>query len=256
MWLSGDSFIIWAVSIKGQRQQYEEIIHAIILSWRKKVSRDFNVQYLKEIKKIYQLKKGEIIKRLNQFKNSLERQPGIDIFAELAFCILTPQSKAKSCWRAVEGLLNKGLLLKGNILEISGTLEAVRFKNKKAGYIINARRLFCSGKKISIKPKLKQFKNIYDARQWLVENVKGFGYKEASHFLRNIGIGEELAILDRHILKNLKMAGLIDKIPENLSKKKYLYIENEMRKFSKKIKIPLGHLDLLMWCRQTGEVFK
>ena len=27
-------------------------------------------------------------------------------------------------------------------------------------------------------------------------------YKEASHFLRNIGFGENIAILDRHILKN------------------------------------------------------
>ena len=86
--------------------------------------------------------------------------------------------------------------------------------------------------------------------------MKGIGYKEASHFLRNIGFGEHLAILDRHIMKNLKLLGIIDEIPISLTRKKYLEIEQRMVKFSKKVKIPMKHLDLVLWYKETGEIFK
>jgi len=90
----------------------------------------------------------------------------------------------------------------------------------------------------------------------LVKSIKGIGYKEASHFLRNIGLGEDLAILDRHILKNLKLLGVIEKIPKSLSRKKYFEIEGKMYEFAKEIQIPIGCLDLLLWYKQTGEIFK
>ncbi len=94
-------------------------------------------------------------------------------------------------------------------------------------------------------------------REWFVENIKGFGYKEASHFLRNIGLGKDIAILDRHILKNLKKYGVIDKIPSSLgSRRVYLEIEEKMKGFSKKTGIPLEDMDLLFWSLQTGFVFK
>ncbi|MDM7912425.1 MAG: DNA lyase, partial [Methanotrichaceae archaeon] len=82
------------------------------------------------------------------------------------------------------------------------------------------------------------------------------GYKEASHFLRNIGLGGDLAILDRHILKNLALLGVIDGIPASPSKKMYLEIESKMIEFSRKAKIPMSHLDLLLWYKEAGEIFK
>lgn len=89
-----------------------------------------------------------------------------------------------------------------------------------------------------------------------MKNVKGMGYKEASHFLRNIGLADDLAILDRHILKNLKIFGIIEEIPKSLSKKKYLEIEEKMRNLANEVNIPLSHLDLLFWSKETGEIFK
>ncbi len=103
---------------------------------------------------------------------------------------------------------------------------------------------------------LKKFGDAKRAREWLVENVKGYGYKEASHFLRNIGLGADLAILDRHILKNLKSAGVIRQIPKSLNRKNYLDVEERMRKFARKVRIPLDHLDLVLWYKEAGEVFK
>jgi len=93
------------------------------------------------------------------------------------------------------------------------------------------------------------------AREWLVENVKGYGFKEASHFLRNIGY-RELAILDRHILKYLVEFGVIEKVPKSLTKKNYMEIEEKFKQFSGRVGIPMDELDLLFWSLETGEIFK
>lgn len=94
-------------------------------------------------------------------------------------------------------------------------------------------------------------------REWLVKNVKGVGMKEASHFIRNIGFGgKELAILDRHILKNLKELKVIEKIPKKLTKKTYLEIEEKMREFCKMLGISMYELDMLLWYKETGKVLK
>ncbi|MDP2974084.1 MAG: DNA lyase, partial [Candidatus Diapherotrites archaeon] len=98
--------------------------------------------------------------------------------------------------------------------------------------------------------------NPTSARNRLAENVKGLGMKESSHFLRNIGLGEGLAILDRHIVRNLLRYGAIKEMPKNLGKKNYLLIEEKMRQFSKRIGIPLAELDLLFWSKETGKIFK
>jgi N-glycosylase/DNA lyase len=135
-------------------------------------------------------------------------------------------------------------------------LRGVRFKYKKAQYIVDARRQFLNYGKIKIKSKINQFADACEAREWLAENVKGIGYKEASHFLRNIGMGQNLAILDRHILKNMKTCDIIKKMPTSLSKKEYLTTEQKLKKFTEEIKIPISHLDLLWWSKETGEIFK
>ena len=119
-----------------------------------------------------------------------------------------------------------------------------------------ARRLFKKGRGLDIKSKIDA-KDIIATRDWFVENIKGLGYKESSHFLRNIGLGSDIAILDRHILKNLKKYGVIEKVPDSVgSRKVYMDIEDKMRFFSKSIGIPLDELDLLFWSLQTGFIFK
>ncbi len=208
-----------------------------------------------ELKKLYLPMRGEIVSRLDEFKQIWKTGDEEGIFAELIFCILTPQSRARLCWAAVQNLKRENLLLKGNKKRIIRELEKVRFKYKKAEYIIRARKQFSGGGKSSIRSQAA-FGNAYDAREWLAQNVRGLGYKEASHFLRNIGLGEDFAILDRHILKNLKLFGIIEKISVSLSRKRYLDIEGRMKEFAKKIRIPVSHLDLLLWYKEAGEVFK
>ncbi|KAF5414617.1 MAG: N-glycosylase/DNA lyase [Candidatus Methanogaster sp.] len=209
-----------------------------------------------EIRAIRTSIQEEIQSRLREFDSVLKTGDDESIFAELVFCILTPQSKAKSCWSAVKRLLGKGLLLTGTEDQVLGELSGVRFKYKKAGYIVEARNRFLIGGKISIKSRIDGFGDVRDAREWLVRNVKGIGYKEASHFLRNVGLGADLAILDRHILKNLRSLQVIEEVPASLSRRRYLEIERGMKELSEGVGIPMNHLDLVLWYKETGEVFK
>ncbi|RKX48489.1 MAG: DNA lyase [Thermotoga sp.] len=211
----------------------------------------------REIKELYEMRKSDIERRLKEFKELFENSNDDRIFAELIFCLLTPQSKAKICWKAVENLMEKDLLIHGSYEQVLRELKGVRFKKNKAKYIIEARKTFTRENEIRIKSVISSFSDSKKAREWLVKNVKGMGYKEASHFLRNIGFGEDLAILDRHILKNLRLLRVIEDIPKKtLTKKRYMEIENKMREFSRDIGIPLSHLDLLFWSKETGEIFK
>ena len=99
-------------------------------------------EYAKEILRIYRRIKHEIEARLGEFKRLWAEGSEEDIFAELAFCILTPQTKARNCWDAVLRLRDADLLLKGNEKQIAEALEGVRFRHKKAKYIVEARNFF------------------------------------------------------------------------------------------------------------------
>jgi len=211
---------------------------------------------IEEIKTLYNYKREEIRLRLNEFKKIWKKGTKKEIFTELVFCILTPQANGKSCWSAVENMIKKGVLFKGDRSQIVKELSRARFINKKSAYIVEARKKFLLDSNVSLKSIISQIGDGHGAREWLVQNVKGIGYKEASHFLRNIGFEQNLAILDRHILKNLKFIGVIEEIPDSLSKRRYFEMEKRMMEFSKAVQIPMSHLDLLIWYKETGEIFK
>jgi N-glycosylase/DNA lyase len=209
-----------------------------------------------DLKKSYENKKHKIRERLLDFKKVWDKSDE-EIFAELSFCLLTPQTKARAADMAIKYLVKTGILFSGNKNQIYRILNSygIRFPENKANYIVEVKEFFKKNGKIDIKNKLENG-SVFDKREWLVNTVKGFGLKEASHFLRNIGLGFDLAILDRHIIKNLLRYDVIDEIPKSLTKKQYLMIEEKMKEFSKKIGIPLAELDLLFWSEETGEIFK
>jgi len=215
-----------------------------------------NCHTISSLQAKYESKKREIKKRLEDFGMMID-QPEEKIFAELSFCLCTPQSKAILCDAAVKSLENNRMLFAGNARQIRPFMNSVRFADNKADYIVEAREKFADNdNELKIKEKIKSFTNPSEAREWLVQNVKGLGMKEATHFLRNIGLSGNLAILDRHILKNLQRYGAIKELPKTLTRKKYLEIEEAMQKFADEIKIPTDELDLLFWSEETGKIFK
>lgn len=203
-----------------------------------------------QIKEIYNKFKRDIQKRKQEFVEKLNNKQ--EVYKELCFCLLTPQSKALNCWSAVEEMFSRGFPNVSKRVVLNILKHKVRFYKKKAKF------LFDSVEKFDFIWKLIKNKNLSDnvIREILVRELRGMGYKEASHFLRNIGYSFNLAILDRHILNNLKNLGVIKKVPRILSKKIYCEIEDKFRNFSKKISIPMIDLDLLFWAKQTGFVFK
>lgn len=215
-----------------------------------------DVSLISKIKSLHGRLFYDIEERLRSFKEIWVSGDENRIWEELVFCLLTPQSKAEACWMAVESLKAKGLILEGSEEEIRWELEGVRFRNKKAKYIVEARSIFFNSGKALIKGTLEALGCPFKMREWLVDRVRGMGYKEASHFLRNIGLGEDMAILDRHILRCIIDLGLLDKVPSSLSKGGYLSIESLLRKFSQEIEVPMSHLDFIFWYIRTGRIFK
>lgn len=197
-----------------------------------------------QIKKDYKNQKKEIQDRLKEFRSLPEKNH----IKELYFCLLTPQSNAFKCWDAVEKISALKSLEEENVKEILKT--RTRFHNNKTINILKAAQDW---------PKIKtQLKNpkIPELRIWLAKNVRGLGLKESAHFLRNIGrSNNQIAILDRHILRNLHRLNLISE-QKIKSPKHYLEIEKTFIDFANSIAIPPDELDLFFWKKEVGEVFK
>ena len=203
----------------------------------------------------YARKRNEIAARLAHFEQ-VGKKGGRQLFEELCFCLLTPQSKARSCDAAICELKEKKLLFDGDAAAIAKVLSTkTRFHNNKARYLVEARKKF-EANDFALLARATFSGSERHAREYFLKNVKGLGLKEASHYLRNVGRGSTLAILDRHILKNLVVCGAIPRVPASLTEKKYLEIEKQMEKFCRKTGVPLAHLDLLFWAEETGEIFK
>ena len=216
----------------------------------------YNKSEINRILKIYNNISSDINNRITEFESIIRSGSDEDIMSELVFCIFTPQSKARKCWESVVDLKSNNILYEGNANSILPFINNVRFKNRKSQYAADAINKFKNNNRFTIKETLNSFSDTRELRNWFAENIRGYGYKEASHFLRNIGLGEKLAILDRHILKNLVRINIIDEIPKNITKSKYIDIENKIEDLCKKIKIRMDFFDLVLWYSEAGEIFK
>ncbi len=214
------------------------------------------IEVVKEIREIYESILSEILVREACFKNLWLYGSEEDLFKELVFCLLTPQSKAEVCWDRVEQLNSEGLLLRGGYEEIVSVLRGVRFRRAKARYILEARDKFLVDGVLTVRQVLRSFSDVFSLRDWFVASLRGMGYKEASHFLRNISLGSEFAILDRHVLKSMLRFDIIDYLPKTLSRARYISLERSLRNFSLEVGIPISHLDFVFWYRESGRIFK
>ncbi len=204
----------------------------------------------KELTDLYNYRKDEIKKRLQDF----HRVPRDEYFYEMAYCLLTPQTSARSAEKAIAAL--KRQKFHERTIDPLPFLHAkdyyIRFHHTKANRLLLLKDCTPDVHSVLSDKTLTAF----ERRQHLVALVNGYGLKEATHFLRNIGKNEGLAILDRHILRNLEKYGVIDTIPRALSTKKYYQMEGKFREFAKTITIPLDELDLLFWSMETGVILK
>lgn len=198
------------------------------------------------LNKINRLKQTPVKKIINTRVREFEKNQ--NIFNELCFCLLTANYNAEKAITIQDKIRNG--FSRFSRTELAEKLRRLgyRYPNKRAEYIVEARN-----RKKQLLQNLKRLDAI-QLREWLVKNIKGLGYKEASHFLRNIGY-KSLAIIDFHIIDILVRHKIIQE-PKTLTKNRYLEIENTLRKISGKLKLPLSELDLYLWYSETGKVLK
>lgn len=192
---------------------------------------------------------GPIVKkRLKQFE-ALHKKGCKDWFSELCFCILTSNSKASTAM-AIQKELGPSGFKDATFSELVKVIikNKHRFHNNKARFIVEARQH-------SRIKRLLNGKSQIEAREWLVNNIKGIGWKEASHFLRNTN-HLDVAILDRHVLKIMLEHGMITEIPKALNSNNYLLIEKKLASLSKSLKMSQGELDFYLWYLKANDVLK
>ncbi|PNR97550.1 DNA lyase [Petrotoga olearia DSM 13574] len=194
--------------------------------------------------------KDEVERRFEEFKDIGQNGDELSLFSELSFCVLTANWRAKGGIKAQKLITKEGFAYYNEEQLISKLKEVGhRFPNTRSRYIVENRWIIGS-----LKDLLQ--KDISESRRFLVENIKGIGWKEASHFLRNVG-KEDVAILDKHILKILKNYNLVKEVPKpSWTEKKYTKFEKKLRAFSKIVGEPLGKLDLYLWYMETGQIDK
>ena len=202
-----------------------------------------------ELKELKEGPIGDIVRqRMNEFE-LLGRGTEEDLFKELCFCILTANYSAERGIR-IQKEIDLGFLSLP-LDELARKLRELghRYPEIRAKYIVEARKYLGKLKKV-----LESFDDEALLRDWLVKNVKGLGYKEASHFLRNIGF-KNIAIIDFHIIDLLVKYGIIER-PRSLTKKKYMEIEDILRKIAEISGLTLAELDLYLWHMETGKILK
>jgi len=185
--------------------------------------------------KVRQIKKlpKERIEKAKEIVSNLKRKPLNEetIEKELLSSILLTGIRAEKLneirknWNHIDFTL---------LPEIRKSLKPCRRYKTKSKYI------FYSYKK------LKEFPYLIDlvqklppslTREIIVNQFDGIGYKNASFFLRNIGKGEDLAILDSKIRRWLG----------KLDKGDYLKTEQIFKKIAKKVHLKPAVLDALIW---------
>ncbi len=204
------------------------------------------------IEQIRALKNSEIReiveKRIEEFRK-LGRGSSREIFKELCFCLLTANFSAKGGMK-IQNELGDGFITLSQD-ELAERLRSLghRFPNARAEYIVRARQLADNLKQI-----ISEFDNTLELRDWLAKHVKGLGYKEASHFLRNIGF-TDVAIIDFHIIDILVRHNIISR-PKTLTKRRYIDIEQKLQELGDEVGLNLAELDLYLWYLETGQILK
>ena len=211
---------------------------------------------VEELNRIYQQKRREIKARLAEFAEVGRSAPDERLFEELTFCIYTAGASARMGLRCVESV--RPVLMTGSMRDIQQALEHNhRWPDGRGAYVYETReylRQYCG---LRMRDLLTSFNTADERRDFFAANkgVRGLGYKEGSHFLRNVGF-RGYAILDKHVLARLAEFGVIENPKPASTKKKYVALEDKMKLFAESIDINFDELDLLLWYTKTGEILK
>jgi N-glycosylase/DNA lyase len=211
---------------------------------------------IEKIKRAHAERRDEIRARLQEFEDIWQSGSDLRLWEEMVFCFFTGGCSAKMGLRSVEAV--RPLLVYGTQEELTNALVGRhRYPRARAGYIVASRDFLQEHCNLELRDKLVSFENPLARRDWLVKEkgIKGLGYKEASHFLRNIGL-KGYAILDKHVLRSLAELKIIDDPKPPNTRARYLTIEDKLKDLALLSEIDFDELDLVLWSMKTGEILK
>jgi N-glycosylase/DNA lyase len=201
-------------------------------------------------------RRTEIKSRLSEFEAIWKDGSDAKLWEEMVFCFFTGGCSAKMGLRSLDAV--RPLLRAGSREAIADALSGVhRYPNARARYVYISRNFLKQHCNLELRKKLEGFDCRLARRDWLVKEkgIKGLGYKEASHFLRNIGL-KGYAILDKHVLKCLAELKIIDSPKPPNTRSRYLTVEGKLRDLTERIKIDFDEMDLVLWSMKTGQILK
>ena len=211
---------------------------------------------LDSIRATHRARRVAIRARLAEFAAIWASRSDERLFEELVFCIFTAGASARMGLRSVEAV--RPLLRDGAHDELTQVLLGRhRYPAARAGYIVATREFLQADCGLRLRERLDSFADPIERRDWLArtKGVKGLGYKEASHFLRNIGL-RGYGILDKHILRCLHEVGVLESPLPPANRTRYLDVEARLKQFAKEQQIDFDELDLVLWSMKTGEILK
>jgi N-glycosylase/DNA lyase len=211
-----------------------------------------------DIRAAHAVRKKEIQARLSEFREVWQHGSDERLWEELVFCIFTAGASARMGFTAVDAV--RPLLAQGGRREMTRALRkagAHRFPVERPGYIVVTRDYLREHCNLELRRKLKSFRHPIERRDWLAQEkrIKGLGYKESSHFLRNIGI-RGYAILDKHVMSCLHDLQIVENAKSPATRARYLEVEEKLKLVARDLKIDFDELDLVLWSMKTGEVLK
>lgn len=186
------------------------------------------------------------------------------LWEELCFCILSSNVPYEMASTALVQLAQKGLLdfedsrriRAGSIAsELSrpvyhpirkdGSLRVYRFPRNGAHNIVGAwAYLYLNN--AGLRSLLRKELVPATLRSILVSNVPGIGFKEASHFLRDVKYTDALAVLDTHVVSFLD--SFVEPLEAgSLTPRRYVQLEAMMIEFARNLGLCPAVLDMAVW---------
>jgi N-glycosylase/DNA lyase len=211
---------------------------------------------LDKIRAAHGERRREIRARLAEFEGVRRTATDERLWEELVFCIFTAGASARMGLGSIEAV--RHLLGRGTREELAAALQSKhRYPNSRSGYIVVTRAYLEADCRMRLRERLESFEDPVERRDWLARtrDIKGLGYKESSHFLRNVGY-RGYAILDKHILRSLAEVGVLDSPQPPATRARYLSTEERLRRFAEDLGLDFDELDLVLWSMKTGEILK
>jgi len=182
-----------------------------------------------------------------------------DLWRELVACILGSRVRFEVAHSAVERMEKMQLLCQERRTtrfdqyeqDILGALSGEQ--NRYPFFRIRAKQIrraaeHLYGNRGSIREFLNGTHDIREARRRLAAEVSGLGPKQASLFLRNIGYGTQVAVLDVHVLTYMNWVGLTDAPVKSVSTvRKYEALEDSFIEHSYSCGYTPDRFDLAVW---------